>query len=604
MPFTTLHLKYIRSQKSNYLIKIFELISYLNKHTKREFIFILFVIFLNSFLEFMTIGTMVPLISFVSNPDKVSEIEVLRITSDFFNFKQTEELFLFISLSFLILILLSGFIKILCYKKINYFTANLKIEFGQKLYKEILYQDYTYHLNTNSSELINAQIEQLDRSLIVIAESLQLGLSVLNILGISISLFIIDFRILFFLITFSLLFYFIAYITTKKYVDIYGKVIFETRKRIIRIVQESLGYIRQIILDDSHSIFIQEYDKNNIQSSLVEAKASTINQIPRYLMETLVLSGIVISIIFLYLSGINFSNYLTTVGAFLLGLQKLLPLFQKTFQSAYNIRKEKYSVNSVVELLKETKKYQNNSRDKLVNSFKLKNTIRFENISFSYKENKVLDNINLEIKRGEVIGIVGKTGSGKSTFIDILLGLIKPNSGYVYIDENKMDSKLFRRFRLSVSSVPQDYFLLDRTIEENIVFGKTKSTIDYKLLNKVVNISMLQDLINSLRYGLKTFVGENGVRLSGGQKQRLAIARALYKKHSILILDEATSAVDSETEKNILENIVKNYPKVTILMIAHRLQTLKNCDYIIAIKNKKLIKYQNINEYKAKNLKN
>ena len=584
------------------MLKIFELISYLNKHTKRKFIFIIFVIFINSLLEFMTIGTVVPLISFVSNPDKISEIEILRRTSNYFNFQQPQELFLFISFSFLILILFSGLIKIICQTKINYFTANLKVELGQKLYKEILYQDYTYHLNTNSSVLINAQIQQLDSSLLVIAESLQLGLSVLNIIGITISLFIIDFRILFFLITFSLLFYIIAYIITKKYVDIYGKLIFETRKNITRIVQESLGYIRQIILDDSHSFFIQEYDKNNFQNSLIEAKSSTVNQVPRYLMETLVLSGIVISIIFMYLSGINFTNYLTTIGAFILGLQKLLPLFQKTFRAAYAIRKEKYSVNSVVGLLKETKKYPNNSRDKLVNIFKLKNNIKFENISFSYKENKVLENINLEIKRGEVIGIVGKTGTGKSTFIDILLGLIKPNSGYVYIDENKMDSKLFRRFRLSVSSVPQDYFLLDRTIEENIVFGKNKSKIDYNLLNKVVNISMLQDLINSLRYGLKTFVGENGIRLSGGQKQRLAIARALYKKHSVLILDEATSAVDSETEKNILENIVKNYPKLTILMIAHRLQTLKNCDYIIEIKNKKLIKYQNINEYKAKNL--
>ena len=584
------------------MIKIFELISYLNKHTKRKFIFILFVIFINSFLEFMTIGTVVPLISFVSNPDKISEIEVLRRTSEFFNFQQTEELFLFISFSFLILILLSGIIKIICLKKINYFTANLKVELGQKLYKEILYQDYTYHLNTNSSELINAQIQQLDSSLLVIAESLQLGLSVLNIIGITISLFIINYRILFFLITFSLLFYLIAYITTKKYVDIYGKLIFETRKNITRIVQESLGYIRQIVLDDSHSFFIQEYDKNNIQNSLIEAKSNTINQIPRYLMESLVLSGIVISIIVLYLSGINFSSYLTTVGAFILGLQKLLPLFQKTFRAAYAIRKEKYSVNSIVELLKDIKKYHHNKRDELVNIFKLKNNIRFENISFSYKENKVLENINLKINKGEVIGIVGKTGTGKSTFIDILLGLIKPNSGNLYIDENKMDSNLFRRFRLSVSSVPQDYFLLDRTIEENIVFGKNRSKIDYNLLNKVVNISMLKDLINSLRYGLKTFVGENGVRLSGGQKQRLAIARALYKKHSVLILDEATSALDSETEKNILENIVKNYPKLTILMIAHRLQTLKNCDYIIEIKNKKLIKYRNINEYKSKNL--
>ena len=170
MPFTTLHLKYIRFEHLNYLIKIFELISYLNKHTKRKFIFIIFVIFINSFLEFMTIGTIVPFISFVSNPNKISEIELLRRTSDFFNFQQTEELFLFISFSFLIIIFLSGFIKIFSLKKINDFNANLKIELGKKLYKEILYKDYEYHLNTNSSELINAQIQQLDSSLFVISQ--------------------------------------------------------------------------------------------------------------------------------------------------------------------------------------------------------------------------------------------------------------------------------------------------------------------------------------------------------------------------------------------------------------------------------------------------
>ncbi len=543
---------------------------------------------------------MVPFISFVSNPEKISEIELLKRTSDFFNIQQTNELFLFISFAFLITIFLSGFIKIFSLKIINDFSATLKIELGKKLYKEILYRDYEYHLNTNSSQLISTQIQQLDSSLSVISEFMLLSLSILSILGITISLLIIDFRIVFFIITLSSLFYLIASISTKKYSVIYGKIIFETRKTIIRIVQESLGFIRQIILDDSHDFFIKEYDKNNIQNSLAGTKSATIAQIPRYLMESLILSVLVMSIMFMYFSGIDFNNYLTKIGAFILGLQKLLPLFQKTFTNVYSIRQEKLSISSVVQLLKEAKKYKNNSRDKLVNIFKLKTNIIFENISFSYKENKVLENINFCIKRGEVIGIVGKTGSGKSTFIDILLGLIKPSSGNIYINGKRMDANLFRRFRLSVSSVPQDYFLLDRTIEENIVFGKTKSKIDYSLLNKVVNISMLRDLINSLRDGLKTFVGENGVKLSGGQKQRLAIARALYKEHSLLILDEATSSVDSETEKNILENIINNNPKITVLMIAHRLQTLQNCDYILEIKNKKLIKYQNISEYKSK----
>ncbi len=584
------------------MIKIFgevlKLVSYLNLHTKKKFIFIIFVIFINSLLDFITIGAVVPLISFVSDPNNILEIELLRKTSEFFNFQKPEQLFFFISFLFLIIILFSGFIKIICIKKINHFGATLKIELGKKLYEEILYQDYEYHLNTNSSQLISSQIQQLDSCLNVISESLGLGLSALSILGITISLILIDLRIMFFIITFSLFFYLILFKSAKKYSDLYGKIIFETRKNIIRVVQESLGYIRQIILDDSHSFFIKEYDKNNIQNSLAGANSSTIGQIPRYLMESLILSGLVISIIFIYLSGNNLYNYLTKAGAFILGIQKLLPLFQKAFLSTYYIRQDRFSLFSVLQILKETKKNNSKSRERLVNIFKLKNIIRFENISFSYKENKVLENINLEIRKGEVIGIVGKTGTGKSTFIDILLGLLKPNSGYIYIDENKMDSNLFKQFRLLVSSVPQDYFILDRTIEENIVFGQSK--IDYNLLNKVLDISMLRDLIDSLKHGLKTFVGEKGVRLSGGQRQRLAIARAIYKKHSLLILDEATSSVDTVTEKNILENIINNDPEITILMITHRLQTLKNCDYILEIKNKKLFKYYNLDEYKVK----
>ena len=582
------------------MFKALEIISYLNKNTKRKLIFIIFFIILNSLLEFLTIGVIVPFISFVGNPDKISEMEFLRGISDFFDLQGAQELFLFTSFSFLIIIFLSGFIKIFSIKIINDFTGTLNIELGKKLYKEILYKDYQYHLSTNSSQLISSQIQQLESALGSISQFMFLVLSVLSILGITFSLILIDLKIVSFIIIFSFLFYFMTTISTKKYVDIYGEIIFETRKNIIRVLQESLSFIRQIILDDSHKFFLKEYEENNIQSTLAIAKSSTVSQIPRYIMESLILSVIVISIIFMYLSRIDFYSYLTKIGAFILGLQKLLPLFQKTFASIYFIRQNKLNIDSVVELLKETKKYKTNSRDKLVNIFELKNKIKFENISFSYKENRVLENINLEIKRGEVIGIVGKTGSGKSTFIDILLGLIKPNSGNIYINENKMNSNLFRRFRLSISSVPQDYYLLDRTIEENIVFGKSKSRIDYDLLNKVVNISMLQDFINSLSHGLKTVVGENGVRLSGGQKQRLAIARALYKDHTFLILDEATSSVDSETEKKILKNIINNNPKITVLMIAHRLQTLRNCDYILEIKNKNLIKHKNINEYKSK----
>ena len=276
----------------------------------------------------MTIGTIVPFISFVSNPNKISEIELFRITADFFNLQQVDEIFLFISFSFLIIIFLSGFIKIFSLKIINDFNATLQRELGEKLYKEILYKDYEYHLTTNSSELINTQIQQLESSLFLINQYMLLSLSVLSIVGITIALSIIDFKILSYILILSISFYLIATLSTKRYVDIYGKTIFETRKNILKILQESLGFIRQIILDDSHSFFIKEYDKNNLQYSLASANSTTVVQIPRYLMESLILSGLVISIIIMYISDVDFYNYLTKGGAFILGLQNYCHFFK------------------------------------------------------------------------------------------------------------------------------------------------------------------------------------------------------------------------------------------------------------------------------------
>lgn len=591
--------KLIKVFDFNLFINIFKLITYLSNTTKRKFVFIILAMFTNSFLEFITIGSIIPFLTFVSNPNQISEIAILKSVSNFFNLQETDQQFLFISVLFLFTIFLSGFIKILSIKLINDFSSILKIELGKKLYQGILYQDYEYHLNTNSSKLISSQIQQLDGAISTINYLMVVFLSLLTSLGIISSLIVIDYRIVLFIVLGSFIFYFCASILTKKYTDFYGKIIFETRTTIIKIIQESLGFIRQIILDDSHKFFFEEYNKYNKLNSRSISRSQTIAVLPRYLMEVLILSVFVLAIIFLYYSGFDFISKISVFGAFILGLQKMLPLFQKIFLSIYFVRQDKLNLYSVIKLLKENKNINLYSTNKVVNPFYLKDKIKFKNICSSYKENKVLENINLEIKKGDVIGIVGKTGSGKSTFIDLLLGLKKPNSGNILIDDKQMNASLFRRFRSSVSSVPQDYFLLDRTVEENIVFGIPKSKINYSLLNDVVDISMMRDFINSQSEGLNTFVGEDGVRLSGGQKQRLAIARALYKKHTFLILDEATSSVDSETEKNILDNITRNKPEITVIMIAHRLQTLNKCNYILELKDKKIIKHKNIKEYRS-----
>ena len=589
--------------KQKFDLKIFrqliELISYLKKSTKRNLIIIFFVMFLNSMAEFITIGSIIPLLTLSVNPNKISEINFLNFIQQFSNIKE-EYQFYFIAFLVLIVITLSGFIKVFVTKLVNYFTADLHQELGEKLYRNIIYQDYSFHNNTNSSKLISSQTQQLEGAIVCINLFLTICISLLAALGIMFSLMVINLKIVLSIVSLFMIFYLGASIYSNKFIHVYGKIIFKSRINIIKILQESLGFIRQVILDTSHELFLDEYKINNKNLARSNAKLSLRQKIPRYLLEVIVLSLIVFIVIFMYANEIDFSSNIAIFGAFLLGIQRLLPLCQSTYTQYYQIIAEKFNLYAVNSLLKKTEKSEIFTREKSKNNLYLKNNIRFENLSFSYKENKVLEKINFEIRRGDVIGIVGKTGAGKSTFIDLLLGLIEPSEGSIFIDQKKMNSSLFRKFRLSVSSVPQDFFLLDRSIEDNIVFGNYKKNINNKYLNNILELTLLKDFIDSLNNGLKTYVGEDGVKLSGGQKQRIAIARALYKKHSILILDEATSAVDSETESMILNNIIRNDPKKTIIMIAHRLQTLKNCDYILEIKNKKLIKHLNLKEYQSR----
>lgn len=583
--------------KNKILVKIFELISYLKTPTKKKIKVIILVMILNSLCEFTTIGSLIPLIDFALNPNKISNINFLNLLFDFFNIQQDNKFF-FIAFVFLFIVTFSGFFRIFAVKLITDYNSTILIELGKKLYRGAVYQDYEFYLKTNSSNLITSLTQQLEQSVGVIGNFLDTIFTILCILGIILSLSFISFKLVFFTLLIISIFYLLSIVSTKKIVNSNGKYVFDTRIKIVKIVQESLGFIRQIILDDSYEFFVDEYNKNNSQFARKVAILKFIQQIPKYLLEIIILLIVAIILIFLNLKQYELTNYIPIFGAFLLGLQKLLPLFQKTFNQIYAIREYKDSLFSVVSLLKDAPKVEFDFRNQNKNIYNLKDKIKFDNVSFSYNENKVLQNINCEISKGDVVGIVGKTGAGKSTFVDLLMGLLEPTAGNISIDGKNMNPNLFKEFRLSVSSVPQDYFLLDRSIEENIIFGRN-ANINYDFLNRIVDFVMLRDFVDSLRYGLKTFVGEDGVRLSGGQKQRVAIARAIYKKHSFLLLDEATSAVDLETESKIIKNILNSNPNLTIVMIAHRLETLKNCDYILEIKDKKLTKHNNLNDYKS-----
>jgi len=213
------------------------------------------------------------------------------------------------------------------------------------------------------------------------------------------------------------------------------------------------------------------------------------------------------------------------------------------------------------------------------------NKIVLKNISYSYDQsNNILKNINLEINKGDHIGIYGETGSGKSTFLDILMGLLPPSKGSIYIDKINISQNNYQNYWTSkISHVPQTVFLKEGSIAENIAFGEDKLEIDFDLLNKAANVAQLENFIKQSSLGFQSVVGERGIMLSGGQRQRIAIARAIYKSRDILILDEATSALDEDTEKKIIKSILRDYRKLTVIMVTHRLSSLENCNRIFKV---------------------
>ena len=281
------------------------------------------------------------------------------------------------------------------------------------------------------------------------------------------------------------------------------------------------------------------------------------------------------------------TSFLVLLGSFTLAVQRLLPVIQRIYNSWVVIK----SVNADSENIHKTfqMKIENNTKAKII-PMKLNNSIKLESIYYSYTNKKnILSNINLEIFQGEKIGIIGKTGSGKSTLVDLIMGLLKPSMGNIYVDgKNLYDNKYPNRINewmRSISHVPQDIFLTDATIAENIAFGTRKDLISNSKIINAAKMAQIHQFIRSTDNGYETFVGERGIKLSGGQRQRIGIARALYKKSKILIFDEATSALDNETEDLLMKSINEISDKITIISIAHRITTLKNCDRIFEIKN-------------------
>ena len=364
-----------------------------------------------------------------------------------------------------------------------------------------------------------------------------------------------------------------------------SKIISENSSEVVKIVQESVTSFREIKLSGFENKFFNLFSKNELNLRISDSNIRIFSDLPRFIIEGLILSIIIIlSAIFLRSeSALNNTSIIGSLGAFLYGSQRLLPLAQTTYRSFATVRSSTFSIKNIIKYLE----LKNREKKKEYRNINFTKNIVLKSAGFSYpKSTKIIfKNCNLEIKRGEIICIVGSSGSGKSTLMDILMGLINPTEGELCVDNIKVDSENVISWQQKIAHVPQEILLIDDTIRRNIAFGISDNEIDEQKINYALRISSLDRLTNTFKKGLDTKVGERGTLLSGGQRQRIGIARAIYRSQEIIFLDEATSALDKKTECDILQNLTRNKAKeLTIIMITHRPRDEIKYDQVIEVK--------------------
>ena len=569
-----------------------KLLFLLNTHQRKRAYFLLVMLIVMAFMDMIGVASILPFMAVLTNPSLIETNYILSSMFDFLNpfgLANHQEFIIFLGLLvFLLLIVSLSFKAITTYVQVR-FVQMCEYNLGKHLVESYLHQPYSWFLNRHSSDLgktilsevgsvtsggIKPFMELIAKSLIAFA---------------LITLLIIADPMIALIVGFSLTsIYGIIFFFIRNYINKIGEQRLKNNQIRFTTVSEAFGAAKEVKVGGLEEAYVRLFSNAAKIVALTKSSSQAISQLPRFILEAIAMGGILLITLYITSKTGSFNNALPLISVYVFAGYRLIPALQQVYAAIAQLAFIEPSLDRLIDDLKNLKPF-NKNKDKEILSFN--NSIVLRNVNYSYPNvsKTTLKDINLVIPAKSKIGFIGHTGSGKTTVVDIILGLLEPKKGTLEIDQNIITSKNLRSWQKLIGYVPQHIYLSDDTVAANIAFGKDSESINQEAVEKASKIANLhQFVIEELPNKYQTTIGERGVRLSGGQRQRIGIARALYNNPKLLILDEATSALDNQTEEVVMDAINNLNEDTTLILIAHRLNTVKKCDKIFLLEKGQL----------------
>jgi ATP-binding cassette, subfamily B, bacterial PglK len=562
---------------------------HLSSRRRWQFVLVFGLVLVSAGAEVVTLGAVLPFIGILTAPERVYSYPVVSTIAERLGISAAEELILPLTVAFVIVALLAGLIRLLLLWVSTQLAVATSADLSSDVYRRTLHQPYSVHAALNSSEVISGITSKLDAVASgVLLPMLSLMGSLVLIVAVAVALVLIDPVVAIIGVAGFGGCYAAITLAFRRQLQLNSLLVAQEQTRVVRCLQEGMGGIRDILLDGTQPFFTEVYERSDRQFRRARGNNAVISGCPRYAMEALGMVLIAVLAFAMSRGDDGLVGNLPVLGALAIGGQRLLPAMQQAYAAWTGLIGSRAMLAEVMVLVSQP--MPNWSNRPLPPPLSLERQISFDSVSFRYMPDGplVLDDLSIEIACGTSVGLVGGTGGGKSTALDLLMGLLEPTSGAVLIDGEPLGDSRMRSWQQSVAHVPQHIYLADSTLAENIAFGVPRDQIDMDRVRESARLAAIADFIESRTDGYAVSVGERGIKLSGGQRQRIGVARALYKRSGVLILDEATSALDLDTERQVMESIARHRTELTLVVVAHRLPTIEGCDSIFQITNGRL----------------